>query len=120
MTCRPRSTCSPRATLLPNEHQRERVELLLQLAFALLETGDFATLQDVVAETTKTAAASGDVGLEAHALLLALRVRMGTNPEGWAEEAETEATRAISVFEELGDVRGLAEGWSLLGLVGMS
>ena len=78
-----------RATLLPSEHQRERVELLLQLAFALLETGDFATLQDVVAETTKTVAASGDVGLEAHALLLALRVRMGTNPEGWAAEAET-------------------------------
>ena len=44
---------------------------------------------------------------------------MGTNPEGWAAEAETEATRAISVFEDLGDERGLAEGWSLLGLVGV-
>ena len=44
---------------------------------------------------------------------------MGTNPEGWAAEAETEATRAIAVFEELGDERGLAEGWSLLGLVGV-
>ena len=44
---------------------------------------------------------------------------MGTHPEGWAAEAETEATRAIAVFEELGDERGLAEGWSLLGLVGV-
>jgi class 3 adenylate cyclase len=106
-----------RATLLLDEEQRERVELSHQLAFALLETGDFATLHDVVAGTTKAVAASGDVGLEAHALILAQRVSMDTNPEGWAAEAETEATRAISVFEGLGDEHGLAEGWSLLGLV---
>ena len=106
-----------RAAVLLDETHAERVELLLQLAFALLETGDFGTLNDVVEGTAKTVAASGDVGLEAHALLLALRVRMGTNPEGWSEEAETEATRAISVFEALGDERGLAGGWSVLGLV---
>jgi hypothetical protein len=108
-----------RATPLLDEEQRERIELLLQLAFALLETGDFAKLQAVVAGTAETVAASGDVGLEAHAQLLAQRVRMGTSPEGWAAEAETEATRAISVFEGLGDERGLADGWSLLGLVGV-
>ena len=108
-----------RATSLLGDEQRDRVELLLQLAFALLETGDFATLQAVVAKTTTAAVASGDVGLQAHAWLLALRVRMGTHPEGWAEEAATEATRAIAVFEELGDERGLAESWSLLGLVGV-
>ncbi|MDP9256390.1 MAG: AAA family ATPase, partial [Actinomycetota bacterium] len=108
-----------RATPLLDEEQRERIELLLQLAFALLETGDFAKLQNVVAVTAETVAASGDVGLEAHAQLLALRVRMFTSPEGWAADAETEATRAISVFEGIGDERGLADGWSLLGLVGV-
>ena len=44
-------------------------------------------------------------------------IRLGTNPEGWAAEAEAEATRAIAVFDGLGEERGLAEGWSLLGLV---
>ena len=109
-----------RAAAVLRQEGPERVELLFQLAFALLETGDFAALQSVVAETTKIVVASGDIGLEAHALLVALRVRMGTNPEGWAAQAQTEATRAISVFEAVGDgAEIVAEGWSLLGLVGV-
>jgi tetratricopeptide (TPR) repeat protein len=42
-----------------------------------------------------------------------------TNPEGWVAEAEREARRAIDTFRRLGDERGLARAWSLLGLVGM-
>jgi predicted ATPase len=106
-----------RASLLIPKEDRERIELLLQLAFALLETGDFARLEDLLPEITTATRASRDSGLKAHALMLALRVRMGTNPEGWAAEAQNEATRAISTFEELGDERGLARAWALLGLV---
>jgi class 3 adenylate cyclase/tetratricopeptide (TPR) repeat protein len=102
------------ASLLP-EKDPQRLELLPQLAFALLETGDLARLQSVVAETTAMAAASGDPRFEAQALILGLWVRMFTNPEGWAEEAEREAMRAITVFEGLGDERGLAKAWAVLG-----
>jgi class 3 adenylate cyclase/tetratricopeptide (TPR) repeat protein len=95
----------------------ERLELLPQLAFALLETGDFARLQDAAGETSRAAEASGDPGLRGHALVLGLWIRLFTDPEGWAGEAEREATRAIAAFEEIGDERGLAKGWSLVGLV---
>jgi ATP/maltotriose-dependent transcriptional regulator MalT len=52
-------------------------------------------------------------------VILGLWIRLFTEPEGWAEQARKEATRAISTFEQLRDERGLAEGWSLLGLVNM-
>lgn len=84
-----------RGLLLP-EHGRERAELLPQLAFS--ETGDLTALQDVVDETTTTAKASGDPSLEAYASILRLWIRHSWNPEGWAEAAETEATKALSAF----------------------
>jgi predicted ATPase len=104
------------ASLLPDAAP-ERLDLLPQLAFAYLETGEFERLQAVVEETREAATASGDVGLQAHAVILGLWIRLFTNPEGWAEEAEAEATRAIASFQEVGDDRGLAKAWSLLGLV---
>jgi class 3 adenylate cyclase/tetratricopeptide (TPR) repeat protein len=94
-----------------------RLDCLPDLAFALLETGDFARLEAVAAETSNAAAASGDPRVEAHAVLLGLWIRLFTNPEGWAEDAMNEATRGISVFEELEDEQGLSKSWSLLGLV---
>jgi ATP/maltotriose-dependent transcriptional regulator MalT len=44
-------------------------------------------------------------------------MRVSTDPEGWAHEGEREARRALSLFENKGDERGLAKAWSLLGLV---
>jgi class 3 adenylate cyclase/tetratricopeptide (TPR) repeat protein len=105
-----------RATKLLPEKESARVELLPQLAFALLETGDFARLEEVVVETAQMANASGDPGLQAHAVILGLRMR-AFRLEGWAEDAEKEAMRAISVFEEFGDELGQSKAWSLLGQV---
>jgi len=103
-------------SLLPREAP-ERIEVLPRLAFALLETGDFPTLEATVAETSEIATVSGDRFLQAHAQVLGLWIRLFMNPEGWTEEAEREATTAIATFQEVGDDRGLAKGWSLLGLV---
>jgi len=93
-----------------------RAEILPELAFALLETGDFGRLQEVVAETTEAAHERADARLEAKAVILGLWVRLFTDPEGWAQEAQREATRAISIFDREADDRGLAKAWSLLGL----
>ncbi len=93
-----------------------RQEILPELAFALLETGDFGRLQEVVAETTEAAHGQAEARLEAQAVILGLWVRLFTDPEGWAQEAQREATRAISIFEREADERGLAKAWSLLGL----
>jgi class 3 adenylate cyclase/tetratricopeptide (TPR) repeat protein len=106
-----------RAVSLLPERSRERAELLPQLAFALFETGGLERLEGVVDETTETAVASGDSDLEAYATILGLWIRLSWNPEGWAEEAQREATTALAAFEAAGDERGLAKAWALLGLV---
>jgi len=102
------------ASLLP-EDEEQRVELLHQLAFALMETGDFVRFQEIVAETRQAATAAGDPGLEAHATILEQWFCLFVNPE--VTQVAREATRAIAAFEELDDARGLARGWSLLGIV---
>jgi tetratricopeptide (TPR) repeat protein len=95
----------------------ERAELLPQLAFALFEIGDLATLQTVVDETTETAAASGDSRLAAYATIVGLWIRLSWETEGWADMAEQEATKALAAFEAAADERGLAKASALLGLV---
>jgi class 3 adenylate cyclase/tetratricopeptide (TPR) repeat protein len=104
------------AALLP-KHGRDRAELLTQLAFALFETGDLASLQEVVEETTATAAASGDSSLAAYATILGLWISLSWETEGWADVAEAEATKALDAFRRARDDRGLAKAWALLGLV---
>ena len=92
-----------RARLLLAEHDPDRLELLPQLAFALLETGDFAGSEAVVAEASEFARASGDPRLQAHALVLGLSMRLWSDPEGWTTAAEGTAPQAIATFEEVGD-----------------
>jgi hypothetical protein len=98
--------------------------VLPDLAFALLETGDFERLQMVVEQLqlvveqiSDAAASTGDAVFQAEATELRLFMRVFTQPEGWAEEAMREANLAIATFEEQHDERGLSRGWSLLGLV---
>ncbi len=106
-----------RGVALTRHDDRARIELLPDLAFALLETGEFTRLQAVVAETVQAAKASSEPGLQAQALILGLWTRVSTDPEGWAQEGYQQARRAISLFEAEGNDRGLAKSWSLLGLV---
>jgi len=108
-----------RAESLASPEGPGRIELLPDLAFALLQTGDFAKMQAVVDDLRTSATAAGDPGLQAHAVVLDLWIRLFTQPEGWADEAYREATRAISIFEGQGNERGLGKGWSLLGLFHM-
>ena len=105
-----------RATALLDERDPARIDLMLELAFALLEVGDFAHLQTVLSEMIEVVPES-DVGRSTHVAILRLWMRMSTDPQLWVDEARTLATDAISAFREVGDERGLARGWSLLGLV---
>jgi tetratricopeptide (TPR) repeat protein len=108
-----------RAVSLAPPDDPHRVGLLPDLAFALMQTGDFARMQSVLEDLKPAAAAAGDPGLQANAVIVDLWIRLFTHPEGWADEAHREATRAISIFEGQGNERGLAKGWSLLGLFHM-
>jgi len=94
-----------------------RLKLLPDLAFAVAEIGDFGRMQEVVTEATTAAETSGDAMLQAETMILGLWMRVYTNPEGWAEEAFRQATQALSMFEQQRNEGGLAQGWSLLGIV---
>jgi class 3 adenylate cyclase/DNA-binding winged helix-turn-helix (wHTH) protein len=108
-----------RATAILPSHDVRRLELLPDLAFALMETADFDQLLGIAREMDEAASETGNVGLRAHAIVLGLWIRLFTDPEGWAAEAEREAKRAIDTFAVIEDERGLARAWSLLGLVRM-
>ena len=105
--------------VVPAEHP-SRLENLLELAFALMDAGDFERLGSVAAEIADAAAAMSDERLRAHAVILELWVRLFTSPEGWAEQAAAEAERALRTFEQQDDHLGLARGWALLGLVNVT
>jgi len=106
-----------RATRLLPAHDARRLELLPDLAFALMETADFERLAGVAREMDDAAAETSDGRLQAHATVIGLWIRFFTNPDGWADEAEREAKRAIATFGRIGDERGLDRAWSLLGVV---
>jgi class 3 adenylate cyclase/tetratricopeptide (TPR) repeat protein len=106
-----------RASALLGSDDARRLELLTEVAFALMETGDFGRLIAVAQELREAAAQTEDAGLQAQATIVSLWVRLFTNPEQWADDAETEARRAIATFRTRGDEGGLARAWSLLGLV---
>jgi tetratricopeptide (TPR) repeat protein len=107
-----------RAVALLREGRAERTALLPRLAFAYMETGAFAPLQDVVAEI-EVAAKSGDKAMRAHCTILRLWIRLFTDPVGWAQIAEEQAARALQTFTALQDERGLSMASSLLALVKM-
>lgn len=106
-----------RAASLLEPGAGERAALLPELAFALLETGDFERLVEVAGETGAAAEASGDLRLQGHASILAMWLRLFTEPVGWAEQAHRQAVSAAAAFEEIGDERGLGKAAALLALV---
>ncbi|MGY1831232.1 ATP-binding protein [Geodermatophilus sp. SYSU D01180] len=112
-------TLMSRAEALLSSDDLQRLELLPTLAAALMEVGEFERLLAVTVQARDLAGVSGDPRGLAHASILDLYVRLFTNPESWAEEAEREAHHALATFERLADDGGLARGWSLFGLVHM-
>jgi class 3 adenylate cyclase/tetratricopeptide (TPR) repeat protein len=93
----------------------QRATVLPELAFALMETGDFPGLLAVVAELQ--AAAGRDVATAGSAAVLGLWVRLFTDPVGWTDVAQQETARAAEAFRQAGDERGMARVSSLRGVI---
>src|SRR5207247_6655704 len=68
-----------RAVSLAPPEDPDRVGLLPDLAFALMQTGDFARMQSVLEDLKPAAAAAGDPGLQANAVILDLWIRLFTH-----------------------------------------
>jgi len=105
--------------LLPGE-DRARLELLPDLGEALMDIGEFAWAETFLDEAVTSAKATQDARLEAGAILTRLLVRHHTveDLDGWREEVEREAKRAIERLE--GDESAhaeLAKAWRILAFV---
>lgn len=102
--------------LLPDESV-ERVELMCDLAEALLDLGELPRAEDIADQAVTAGEQLGDERLVTNASLARLFVRYVTDSGGWTKSVLQEAERAIPALEKIGDHAGLAKAWRLLGSV---
>jgi class 3 adenylate cyclase/tetratricopeptide (TPR) repeat protein len=102
--------------LLP-EFDADRLALLPDLGEALMDLGEFAEADRVLAGTVAAARTTGDHRLAAEAQLGRLLVQLYNEEGEWGPRALREAERAIRVFELVGDQVGLAKAWRIIGSV---
>jgi predicted ATPase/class 3 adenylate cyclase len=103
------------AALLPEDDSR-RLELLPDLAEALVFTGEYGDAATTLDEAIESSARLAEPTVEARAKLVRLGVRLHTGEtENWSAEVAHETEWAISVFEPLDDRAGLAKAWQLRG-----
>jgi class 3 adenylate cyclase/tetratricopeptide (TPR) repeat protein len=95
----------------------ERVGSLLDLGDALAEAGEWQRAHEVLAEAVDGAQLAGDRVLSARGTIALLYLDEVTRPRGWTEQAELEAGRAITLFEQTGDRVGLAHSWRVIAHV---
>jgi tetratricopeptide (TPR) repeat protein len=104
-----------RATaLLPSDH-RLRLELVPALGRALLDGGEMERADSLLSEAVERARSAGERGPAADAAVALSYLRLLAAPETGGEEVARELEDAIRVFEELGDVAGLAHALGVAG-----
>jgi class 3 adenylate cyclase/tetratricopeptide (TPR) repeat protein len=95
----------------------DRIGSLLDLGDALAEVGEWGQAHEVLAEAVDGAQVAGDRLLSARGAIALLYLDEVTRPQGWTEQAEREAGRAIALFEQSGDRVGLAYSWRVIAHV---
>jgi class 3 adenylate cyclase/tetratricopeptide (TPR) repeat protein len=93
----------------------ERLELLPVIGESLEGTANHARAGEVYGEALEAALAEGQRDVEGRARLGRAHVWFVANPEMSVDEIAAEAERAIAILEQVGDDRGLAEAWRLVG-----
>ncbi len=106
-----------RAVDLMPELDPDRLGLLPDLGEALMDLGEFAEADRVLAGAIAAAEATGDHRLGAEARLGRLLVQLYGEEGEWGARALREAERAIRIFELVGDQVGLAKAWRIIGSV---
>jgi class 3 adenylate cyclase/tetratricopeptide (TPR) repeat protein len=101
------------AALMPAD-DLSRLEMLVDLTVALRDSGRLDRAIAVLDEVEEAASATGDERLAAHAAVVRFRVRLMTDPEVKLDDALAQAEHAVTVFERVGDERGLARAWNLI------
>jgi len=103
--------------LLPTDDPG-RVELMGDLAYALMEEGRFDESRGVITESAAIAERLGDRRLAARSRIAARRLDVVLSElEGGIERAIADTTEAIQILVETGDEAGLARAWQLLMVI---
>jgi tetratricopeptide (TPR) repeat protein len=100
--------------LLPPGDPR-RLPLVPEFGQVLIETGEFARAERILADAVDRARERSDRGLEAHVQIVSLLLKEFTEPEHRSEEALSTLESVIPVLDDLGDDLGLARAYRLLG-----
>ncbi len=103
-----------RAVELLSADGRLRLDALLLLATALLDSGDLMRATELLDEALAGGRALGDERVCALAELRRLEVRTQTDPSLSATGGLELAEQSVTLFERLGDEAGLAEAWGLV------
>src|SRR5689334_17682622 len=106
-----------RAVALMPELDADRLGLLPDLGEALMDLGEFAEADRVLAGAIAAARTTGDHRLAAEAQLGRLLVQLYNDDGGWGPRALREAERGIRMFELVGDQIGLAKAWRIMGSI---
>ncbi len=106
-----------RAAVLLEEDDPKRLDLLPDIAEALMDIGEFAKAQEWLEEATRAGARLGDRCLQMEARIVGLLFGHSTGSQVGPGELLREAAEAIRVMEEAGDHSGLAKAWRFVVLV---
>ncbi|HSD49682.1 MAG TPA: adenylate/guanylate cyclase domain-containing protein [Actinomycetota bacterium] len=104
------------ADLLP-ERDPARLDLLPELGEVLSDSGAWQEAEAVLTEAIELARSLGDRRSEALAVVPLLYIQLHNGRFAANSEAVPPLERAISMFEDLGDDGGLADGWVLRGYI---
>jgi class 3 adenylate cyclase/tetratricopeptide (TPR) repeat protein len=100
------------ASLLPTGHPA-RPGSLLQLGYALIETGDHREADEALDDAARSAVALADVGLATRARLERLLLHYLTDPTS-VSDVEAQVRDAIAILEGAGDATGLSHAWQFV------
>jgi class 3 adenylate cyclase/tetratricopeptide (TPR) repeat protein len=102
-----------RAADLRRDDEAARLPLLPELGEALMEIGELARAEEVLASAIADSARAGDARTASHAKVIRLLMLESTEPKARSEEALRELRGVVPVFEAVGDELGLARAWRL-------
>ena len=92
-----------------------RVDILPDLAEAMIEAGEFEGVPALLEETVALARAAGHRAAEMRAKVSGWKLMELTDPGVTQESIEGKLQEALRVFQELNDARGQGRCWLLLG-----
>lgn len=107
-----------RASALLGPGSTTRIELLLDLGFVLLETGEFADSLAAIDSARESAETLGDERLLRHATVARnIHTQIGTEVTGGAAAMIADTEQQIAWFSATDDDVGLTMGWRLLASI---